>query len=268
MTLESHTGLECITEYGNDLQNDPISAAVGRIYTTRMPGREFASAFRDRRKHPTNVPDAEPNESNGVELPFEEWHKLRKEADQQIIKEANLLIDPKTAEVAWFYADAADPYWGLPSDPLAGRTYYACAPGTDEWVAFQDLPEGTRTALCKRGLAADEHEMSYGEWLDMIKEASQLIEPATAEVCFDYGDSCNPYGIFRPDPEACFGRVHFARAAKGGIWVSFDDLPDKVRGALWKMYGRALSFPNSFGVIGPADYYASGGKDINAESPS
>jgi hypothetical protein len=67
--------------------------------------------------------------------------------------EAGLKIDPETAEVEFFYEHTLDPYglYDLPEElQQTGRVYFACAPGTDIWVHFGDLPADTRDALWKK----------------------------------------------------------------------------------------------------------------------
>ena len=65
-----------------------------------------------------------------------------------------LHIDPETAEVDWFYAQALDPYGDFPNFPEeCGQMewqYFARSPGGDVWISFCDLPEATRDALWKR----------------------------------------------------------------------------------------------------------------------
>jgi hypothetical protein len=67
-----------------------------------------------------------------------------------IRKAEGLKIDPRTAEVAWVYAETFDPY-GLHIVPdelsMVGREYFARDPGSDIWVRFEDLPENTQGAL-------------------------------------------------------------------------------------------------------------------------
>jgi hypothetical protein len=66
-------------------------------------------------------------------------------------KAAGLAIDPKTAEVMWWYAQTLDPYGDYPSIPdecdQVGRAYFARAPGSDVWINFFDLPQATEDAL-------------------------------------------------------------------------------------------------------------------------
>ena len=68
-----------------------------------------------------------------------------------IRKEAALKIDPQTAEVTWCYTQTLDPYGIEPNLPeefqQVGREYFACAPESDVWVWFGDLPEGARDTL-------------------------------------------------------------------------------------------------------------------------
>jgi hypothetical protein len=76
----------------------------------------------------------------------EQWLATRKEAGRQ--------IDPETAEVDWWYAQTLDPYGvdhNLPGEcQQIGREYFACAPGTDVWVWFGDLPTATERALWEK----------------------------------------------------------------------------------------------------------------------
>lgn len=79
---------------------------------------------------------------------IEEWLAIR--------KEAGLKIDPETAEVTWWYGQTLDPYgvydeWELPEEfHQVGRERFACAPGSEVWVSFDDLPEATSDALYAR----------------------------------------------------------------------------------------------------------------------
>jgi hypothetical protein len=79
----------------------------------------------------------------------------------------------------------------------------------------------------------------------MRKEAALKIDPDTGEVDWIYANTLDPYGV-RPDlPEEyrVAGRVYFARSAGSDVWVSFDDLPDNVREALWRRHKSKLAFP-------------------------
>jgi hypothetical protein len=80
------------------------------------------------------------------------WLAVRKEAAKH--------IDAGTAEVDWNYTEVLDPYGIDPGLPEAyrltdecrrvGRSYFACAPGSDVWVCFDDLPDETREALWRK----------------------------------------------------------------------------------------------------------------------
>ena len=68
------------------------------------------------------------------------------------------------------------------------------------------------------------------------KEAGLKIDPETAEVMWDYGQTLDPYGVDPDLPEECrqIGRNYFARSPGSEIWVSFYDLPDATLTALWE----------------------------------
>src|SRR5262249_43664858 len=70
-------------------------------------------------------------------------------------KRAGKLIDPATAKV-YFEFTGPDVYgvWKMPSE-YVGRTYFARSPGSDIWVAFDDLPEETVQAIEARIAAGD-----------------------------------------------------------------------------------------------------------------
>ena len=80
------------------------------------------------------------------EMNSEQWLARR--------KEAGVKINPETAEIDWSYAQTLDPYGVHPDLPeeyqQIGREYFACSPGSDIWVHFDDLPEETRDALWKQ----------------------------------------------------------------------------------------------------------------------
>jgi hypothetical protein len=61
---------------------------------------------------------------------------------------AGKLIDPKTADFFWCWAQVADPY-GVHEDfpkelDCIGREYFLRAPGSDIWVCIDDLPDEAR----------------------------------------------------------------------------------------------------------------------------
>jgi hypothetical protein len=86
-----------------------------------------------------------------LDSPFNDDSSLTIRDWLEIRKQEGMRIDPETAEVDWSYAETFDPYGlGLElSDELrqVGREYFARNPGSDIWVVFQDLPEGTRNKL-------------------------------------------------------------------------------------------------------------------------
>jgi hypothetical protein len=77
-------------------------------------------------------------------------------------------------------------------------------------------------------------EMTTEQWLAIRKAEALLIDPATAEVTWDWVRIMDPYGVRDlPSEMQCVGRVYFARRPGSTIWVSFYDLPDETRAALW-----------------------------------
>lgn len=88
-------------------------------------------------------------------------------------------------------------------------------------------------------------EVTDEQWLAVRIEAGRRIDPETAEVDWEYGLVMDPYGI-EPDLPGelrVVGRLYFARSPGSDVWVSFYDLPDKTRDALWKKHRKNLAFP-------------------------
>ena len=83
------------------------------------------------------------------------------------------------------------------------------------------------------------------QFLSIRKEAGQHIDPATAEVCWEYGQVLDPYGIYPNLPEECqqVGRMYFASAPESDKWVCFYDLPEATSDALWERHKHTLAFP-------------------------
>jgi hypothetical protein len=91
--------------------------------------------------------------------------------------------------------------------------------------------------------SADEIERE--EWLAVRKQAALKIDPATAEVDWEYCYTEDPYGLYPELPEECSqaGREYFARSPESDIWVWFGDLPDATADALWEKHKDSLAFP-------------------------
>ena len=91
-------------------------------------------------------------------------------------------------------------------------------------------------------------------WLAIRKEAGLKIDPETAEVTWRYAETLDPYGIGPDLPKELrqIGRSYFARDPGSDVWVSFYDLPDATRDALWKKHGSKLGFPAGLplGILG------------------
>jgi hypothetical protein len=81
---------------------------------------------------------------------------------------------------------------------------------------------------------ANNDSSSAVEWLQIRKDAAERIDPATAEVTFEWGQLLDPYGV-QPNLPAecrCTGLNYFAMNPKERIWVSFCDLPKQTRDAI------------------------------------
>ena len=91
------------------------------------------------------------------------------------------------------------------------------------------------------------------QWLAIRKEAGLHINPNTADVMWVYALTADPYGIYPDLPEEYqqVGREYFARAPGSEVWVSFDDIPDAIRDALWEKHKHHLAFPA--GLLGTDD---------------
>ena len=88
-------------------------------------------------------------------------------------------------------------------------------------------------------------EMPVEQWLAIRKEAARQIDPETAEVMWEYVEMADPYGVDPDLPEEyeCIGRGYFASSPGSDVWVSFRDLPEATRDALWKKHSSKLAFP-------------------------
>ena len=86
-------------------------------------------------------------------------------------------------------------------------------------------------------------------WLQIRAEEALKIDPETAETDWGYGTG-DPYKLF-PTPEEYpdIGREYWARRPGSDIWVSFDDLPDVTREAIWDRHKRKLAFPAGLEAI-------------------
>jgi hypothetical protein len=72
-------------------------------------------------------------------------------------------------------------------------------------------------------------------WLTIRKQAALRIDPQTAEVIWEYGQTLDPYGVYDLLPEEQqIGRNRFARSPDSDVWVSFHDLPKATLDELWR----------------------------------
>ncbi len=73
----------------------------------------------------------------------------------------------------------------------------------------------------------------------LLEIAGRQIDPETAEVCWEYALTLDPYGVYPDLPEEYqqVGRAYFARSPGSQVWIDFQHLPEATREALW-MRGR------------------------------
>jgi hypothetical protein len=83
------------------------------------------------------------------------------------------------------------------------------------------------------GFGISTKDAATQSWLAVRKEAAKQIDPNTAEVCWQYRNIGDSYGLLPPQDDDVVGRTYFARAPDSDVWVSFDDLPDEVCQALY-----------------------------------
>jgi hypothetical protein len=86
----------------------------------------------------------------------------------------------------------------------------------------------------------------YNKEVERRRQIGLTIDPATAETMFWYADAFDPYRIC--DEKMHIGQVGRERFASHPDaswrdWVSFHDLPEATRNALWERDGRKLAFP-------------------------
>jgi hypothetical protein len=81
----------------------------------------------------------------------------------------------------------------------------------------------------------DGSTMSVEQLMANLRAEGLKIDPETADVVWQHAEILDPYGFYRDLPDECrqVGRVYFARSPESDIWVSFHDLPEATRNALW-----------------------------------
>jgi hypothetical protein len=78
----------------------------------------------------------------------------------------------------------------------------------------------------------------------VAKEYAGTIDPATAEVGWQFVEDNNPYEIEPIDSRHWDTRMYYARAPWSDVWVWFGDLPVAVRDALWAKHREKLLSDN------------------------
>jgi hypothetical protein len=72
-------------------------------------------------------------------------------------------------------------------------------------------------------------KMETKQFLALRREEGRLIDPASAETTWKYGQILDPYDIFELSPEEYqIGRLCFARRPGSDVWVESGDLPEET----------------------------------------
>ena len=75
-------------------------------------------------------------------------------------------------------------------------------------------------------------QKKYQEFLDRIREAGRKINPETARIRAEKGNTLNVYNLY-PLDEDCYGATnYFAFESESELWVWFEDIPEPIRNRL------------------------------------
>ena len=86
------------------------------------------------------------------------------------------------------------------------------------------------------------------ERLFATRAAGQKIDPDTAQVHWEWGETFDPYRLGGlPDELHQIERLYFARAPGTDLWIEFGDLPEATRKTLWERVRRDSSSCDLFG---------------------
>jgi hypothetical protein len=87
------------------------------------------------------------------------------------------------------------------------------------------------------------NQLTAEQWFAIRKEAGLKIDPETAEVCWTYGNTFDPYGVYPDLEDEQIGREYFALIPGSDVWVLLRDLPKATSDALWEKHGSKFAFP-------------------------
>lgn len=87
--------------------------------------------------------------------------------------------------------------------------------------------------------------LTVEEWRAWRRAAGRQINPQNAEVDWRYALTLDPYGVRQDLPDECrqVGREYFARSPEVDLWISYGDLPEGIRKALWEKHKENLAYP-------------------------
>jgi hypothetical protein len=98
----------------------------------------------------------------------------------------------------------------------------------------------------ERNKVMNKDGMTKEEFLANRKAAGQRIDPETCDIVWEYTDLADPYGVHRPPPAECIGRVMFVRSSKEDGWVLAEDLPEDKGSVLHDRIERGLPCEDDF----------------------
>jgi hypothetical protein len=100
----------------------------------------------------------------------------------------------------------------------------------------------------------------YELWMAKRRAAGELIDPATAQFDWTYGQDMDPYGDgleLSPEMEQV-GRQRFFQEPKSGIWVDTGDLPQYAWKAVWERVEKTPGAIIRIGTGADGKVYGSG----------
>jgi hypothetical protein len=101
---------------------------------------------------------------------------------------------------------------------------------------LREADQALVAAISPYGTLTPEQDAEIEEFLASVKAEALLIDPTTAEIRWEYGQTMDPYGVDPdlPDYMQQVQRNRFARRPGSDIWVWFGDLPSSVVDALYE----------------------------------
>ena len=99
-----------------------------------------------------------------------------------------------------------------------------------KFFSYQELEALMACTARRRGQHGGPNKQSSKNGSQSARQRRLKIDPDTAEVDWEYGQTLDPYGVCPDLPEEYqqVGREYFARAPGSEVWVHFGDLPKET----------------------------------------